>query len=146
MRPAQAAHPPHVIQRPQEDLIQNPVLAAPAKAVPPTATVQPQRVHETPRAVAVSNPQTDFFQLFAQGDETTLLKRRRKMKFRRFVTCECAALAVLAPLAIVGLSHRPANVALLWTMNILTIASAAAAALIPILFYASTPTLPEIER
>jgi hypothetical protein len=31
-------------------------------------------------------------------------------------------------------------------MNILTISAAVAAALIPIIFFAATPTLPEIER
>jgi hypothetical protein len=68
------------------------------------------------------------------------------MKFRRFLACETVALAVLLPLAIVGLSHRPSNAALLWVLNISTIASAIAAALIPIFFYAFTPTLPEIEE
>ncbi|MEY2544733.1 MAG: hypothetical protein QOE81_2194 [Verrucomicrobiota bacterium] len=64
----------------------------------------------------------------------------------RFVVCESVALAVLLPLAILGLSHHPENVALIWIMNIFTIASAVAAALLPIFFFAFTPTLPEIER
>ena len=68
------------------------------------------------------------------------------MKFRRFVAYESAALAVLLPLAIVGLSHPPDNAVWLWIVNISTIASAIAAVLIPILFYAITPTLPEIEE
>ena len=84
--------------------------------------------------------------LNAQGGETALSKRRRKAKMRRFIACESVALAVLLPLAILGLARHPDNVALVWIMNILTIASAVAAALIPILFFAITPTLPEIER
>ena len=84
--------------------------------------------------------------MFAQTGETALVKRRRKAKFRRFIVCESVAVGVLLPLAILGLSHRPENAALLWIMNISTIASAVAAALIPILFFAFTPTLPEIER
>ena len=84
--------------------------------------------------------------MFAESGETAIVRRRRKTKFRRFVICEAAALTVLLPLAIVGLAHRPSTGALLWVMNISTIASAVAAALIPIFFYALTPTLPEIER
>ena len=84
--------------------------------------------------------------MFAQNGETALSRRRRKAKMQRFIVCESIALAVLLPLAILGLAHRPENVALLWTMNISTIASAVAAALFPIFFFAFTPTLPEIER
>ena len=84
--------------------------------------------------------------MFAQSGETALSKRRRKAKMRRFIVCESIAVAVLMPLAILGLEHRPENAALLWIMNILTIASAVVAALIPIFFFAFTPTLPEIER
>ncbi|MEY2544732.1 MAG: hypothetical protein QOE81_2193 [Verrucomicrobiota bacterium] len=54
--------------------------------------------------------------------------------------------AVLLPLAILGLAYHPSNVALVWIMNISTITSAVAAALLPIFFFAFTPTLPEIER
>ena len=60
--------------------------------------------------------------------------------------CESIAVGILLPLAILGLAHRPENIALVWIMNIATIAAAVAAALIPILFFALTPTLPEIER
>jgi hypothetical protein len=114
--------------------------------VRPATPVRPQSVRETPRAAAVSNPQADFFETFAQTGETALSKRRRKAKMRRFVVCESVAVAVLLPLAILGLSHHPENVALVWIMNISTIASAMAAALFPIFFFALTPTLPEIER
>ena len=84
--------------------------------------------------------------MFAESGETAVVRRRRKTKFRRFVICEAVALTVLLPLAIIALAHRPSNGALVWVMNISTIASAVAAALIPIFFYALTPTLPEIER
>lgn len=84
--------------------------------------------------------------MFAQDGETALSKRRRKAKMRRFIVCESIAAGVLLPLAILWLSLRPANVVLHWIMNILTIAAAVAAAIIPIFFFALTPTLPEIER
>ena len=83
--------------------------------------------------------------MFAQSGETAFAKRCRKTKMRRFIVCESVAVAILLPLAILGISHRPDNAALLWIMNISTIASAVAAALIPILFFALTPTPPEIE-
>ena len=131
---------------------------APARKIPLPPTLTPKVRWNTralaqnviqmklARPVAVSKSQPDFFESFAQNEDGTLAKRRRRMKFRRFVTCESVALAVLLPLVILGLSHRPDNVALVWIMNILTIASAVAAALIPILFFALTPTLPESER
>ena len=100
---------------------------------------------EIPRPVATATSQADFFEAFAQTGETAVLRRRRKAKMRRFIACESVAVAVLLPLAILGLSYHPVNIALVWTMNILTIASAVAAALLPIFFFAFTPTLPEID-
>ena len=74
------------------------------------------------------------------------MKRRRRMKFRRFVVYEGAVLAVLLPLVILGLTLNITAPALRWVINIFTIAAAVAAAVIPIVFYAFTPTLPELER
>ena len=90
--------------------------------------------------------QTREIAMFAQTRETALSNQRQKMKFRRFIVCECAALGALLPLAIVGLSYHPTNAAVVWIINISAVASAVTAALIPIIFYAFTPTLPEIER
>ncbi|HYR22006.1 MAG TPA: hypothetical protein VEP30_03655 [Chthoniobacterales bacterium] len=142
------ARPPRVMPPPERPVPQNPAPPPPPKPIAVAKTTRPAQapVGETPRPVAVPNPQADFFEMFAQGGETALSKRRRKAKMRRFIACESVALAVLLPLAILGLARHPDNVALVWIMNILTIASAVAAALIPILFFAITPTLPEIER
>jgi hypothetical protein len=96
--------------------------------------------------VAFQNSQPDFFELFAQNGDSTMAARRRKMKMRRFIVCESIAVAIVVPLAVIGIMRRPDNVILTWILNISTIAAAFAAALIPILFYAATPTLPEIER
>jgi hypothetical protein len=120
--------------------------AKPVAPVKPARPVQGQSMHETPRPAATSNPPADLFEMFAQTGETALRRRRRKMKMRRFIACESAALAVLLPLALLGFARHPDNVALVWIMNISTIASAVTAALLPILFFAFTPTLPEIDR
>jgi hypothetical protein len=149
MKPARVARPPRMMPPPQANIVQNPIPEPPAKPVAPVMPATPVHVPsvpETPRPSAVSNPQADFFETFAQTGETALSKRRRKAKMRRFIVCESAALAVLLPLVILGLSHHPENVALVWIMNISTITSAVAAALLPIFFFAFTPTLPEIER
>jgi len=127
MKPARPAHPPRMMPPPESLVSQNPAA-------------------ESPRLVAVSNLQADFFEKFPRSDETPLSKRRCRAKMRRFIACESAILAVLLPLAILGLSWPPDNVGVVWIINVLTIASAVAAALIPILFFALTPTLPEIER
>jgi hypothetical protein len=147
MKPARPARPPRVMPPPESLVPQNPVPPPPNPLVvaKPTRPVQ-AHLAESPRPVAVSNPQSDLFEMFAQSGETALSKRRCKAKMRRFIACESAALALLLPLAILGLARHPDNVALVWIMNILTIASAVVAALLPIIFFAFTPTLPEIER
>lgn len=139
MKPARVARPPRMMPPPESLAPQNP---APAVATRPA---QAPAVPEHPRPIAASNPQADFFEMFAQSGETAFADRRRKTKMRRFIVCESVAVAILLPLAILGLWHRPDNAALLWIMDMSTIASAVAAALIPILFFALTPTLPEIE-
>ena len=137
---------------PQAETVRNPIPELPAKPVAPvkpatlTTPIQAHSVPENSRPPATSNSQADFFESFAQTGETALSKRRRKAKMRRFIVCESAAGAVLLPLAILGLAHHPDSVALIWIMNISTIASAVTAALLPIFFFAFTPTLPEIER
>jgi hypothetical protein len=149
MRPPRIARPPRMMPPPQPATIQNPIPVPPAKPVAPVkppAPVHAQPVAETPRPVATSSPQADFFETFAQTGETALSKRRRKAKMRRFIICESAAGAVLLPLVILGLSYHPTNGALAWIINISTISSAVTAALLPIFFFAFTPTLPEIER
>jgi hypothetical protein len=148
MKSPRVMRPPRMMPPPQAARVQNPIPEPPAKPVAPVkpaTPVQAQRVAKTPRPVATSNPQADFFETFAQAGETALSKRRRKAKMRRFIVCESAAGAVLLPLAILGLSHHPTNVALVWIMNISTITFAVTAALLPIFFFAVTPTLPEIE-
>jgi len=147
MKPAKAVPAPRVIARPAPGVVRNETPVAPAKpAAPVMPAVQRRAVRQAPRPAAAPSPQEDFFQMFAESGETAVMRRRRKAKLRRFLLCEAIALAVLLPLAIVGLAHRPSDAAMLWILNIFTIASAVAAAVIPILFYAFTPTLPEIER
>jgi hypothetical protein len=68
------------------------------------------------------------------------------MKFRRFIACEAAALLILLALVILGLTLNITAPALRWILNIFTIAAAVAVAVIPIVFYAFTPTLPDLER
>jgi len=152
LNPTRVARSPRVMPPPQASVVQN---FAPGRLPEPIAPAQMQSVPAKPRPVAVSNPRADFFAMLAQTREiamlaqtreTALSNQRQKMKFRRFIVCECAALGALLPLAIVGLSYHPTNAAVVWIINISAVASAVTAALIPIIFYAFTPTLPEIER
>ena len=118
----------------------NPAKVAPR---PVQAKVAPQK----PKAPApVVNPQADFFEMFAEDGYSAAIRRRKEMKFRRFLACEAAVLLVLLPLVIIGLTVNISAAPLRWIMNILTIAAAVTAAVVPIVFYAGTPTLPEIER
>jgi hypothetical protein len=110
--------------------------------------VQPQRIPQKaqPPAPVAANPQADFFEMFADVDYEAASKRRRQMKFRRFVACEIAAVAVLLPLIILGLTLNITAPALRWLLDIFTIAAAVSFAIIPIVFYAGTSTEPELER
>lgn len=120
-----------------------PVMVAP-QARPVQA--RPRPVAPKPAPIAAPVAQSDFFETFAEDGYELANLRRKQMKFRRFLTCEAAALLVLLPLVILGLTLNISAPALRWIMNIFTIAAAVAAAVIPIAFYALTPTLPEIER
>ena len=138
LNPTRVARSPRVMPPPQASVVQN---FAPG---PLLESIAP-----------ASNPQADFFAMLAQTREIAMLaqtretawsNQRQKMKFRRFIVCESAALGALLALAIIGLSFHPTNAAVVWIINISAIASAVTAALIPIIFYALTPALPEIER
>ena len=172
MKPQSFARPPRMMPRPENVPVAplpKPVSAPPppkpipvapiakrVSAPPPpkpipvaraSKPVQPAPpVRGTPAPIVAANPQADFFEAFAQSGETAISKRRRKAKVRRFIVYESIAVGILFPLAFLGLTFHVESVVLHWTMNILTIAAAFAAALIPILFFAATPTLPEIER
>jgi hypothetical protein len=118
------------------------------KAVPPVKPPRPANLQQAPvdqRPAAISQPQSDFFEMFAESGETALARRRRKMKMRRFIACEGLALGLLLPLVILGLSRELSSPAVVWSMNVITIAAAVAAAVIPIIFFAFTPTLPELD-
>jgi len=153
-RPPQKVPPPAMMKAPVQPSAPprrpEPVVPAPrsvrAKAAPRPvqAKVAPQRPHAP--APAVANPQADFFEMFAEDGYGAATRRRREMKFRRFVACEAGALLVLLPLVILGLTVDISTPAIRWILNIFTIAAAVSAALIPIIFYAFTPTLPELER
>jgi hypothetical protein len=74
------------------------------------------------------------------------LNARRRGKLVAFVICEGAALAVLVPSLVFGVFRRFSDPGLAFSMNVVTIAAAAAVALIPILFYAIASPIPRGER
>ena len=78
----------------------------------------------------------------SQETDQAQLNARRRAKFTAFVISESAALAILLPLLVLGTLRRFSDPALSTSLNVLTIAAAAAVAIIPILFYALTPTIP----
>ena len=154
---------PRVVESPPPDLIQ--ILFAhagqalapappPESAIPaPRPDVRPTLRREmangaVPRPVAPAplpvNHEFDFEMPFSDA-EPYAEKRRRSTKFTRFIFCESVTLAVLLPLAFLGLGRVFSDPTLVLLVNILTIAAAVTAALIPILFFALTPTLPRDE-
>lgn len=149
-RPPQTVPPPAMMKPPP------PLRAAPPstskvlpvqKAVRPVQTPVAPPPKPKPAAFApVVNSQADFFEMFAEDGYAAAARRRNQMKLRRFIACEVAVLAVLFPLVILGLTLNISSPGLRWTLNIFTIAAAVTAAIIPIMFYAFMPTLPELER
>ena len=144
-RSPQPAPPAAAIRQPAVQPLP-PRKPAPVASRPVPAAVRPMPVPPKPVAPVVASAQADFFEMLAEDGYGLAIRRRREMKFRRFLVCEAAALLVLLPLVILGLTLNINASALRWTMNIATIAAAFAAVLIPIAFYAFTPTLPELER
>ena len=159
-RPADVMQPPpnSVIESPPPDLRQ--ILfahAGQAPAPPPeSATPEPrQDVRSTlrreapngtaPRPVMPASVRVNQEFDFETPVEAYPAKGRRRSKFARFIICEGATLAVLLPLAILGFCRVFSDPILVLLINILTIAAAVTAALIPILFFALAPTLPRDE-
>lgn len=145
--------PESVEDQPETLWPQNPLQMAPPEAKPPSPTpkatpAQPGPVSRpaAPTPAQLAMPQTDFFDAFAESNQAIVWKRCRSQKMRRFIVCESVAVGILLPLAGIGVLFHPENAGLHWILNILTISAAVASALIPIIFFAATPTLPEIER
>jgi hypothetical protein len=158
MQPKPAAAPPARPMQPRTAPTARPAQQAPAMrepfrpAAPPPkpAPSAPEKRPVQAKPVVQKRPvvpsqQADLFEMFAETGQEAI-QRRRQMKFRRFIACEVAALVVLVPLVILGLTLSITSPVVHWLMNLFTIAAAISAAVIPIAFYAFTPTLPEIER
>ena len=76
-----------------------------------------------------------------QSEETEFLQRRRS-KLIGFIITEASAIGVLLLAGAFALSSRLADSTLALSVNIVTIAAAAAVAMIPIIFFAFAPILP----
>ena len=76
-----------------------------------------------------------------QTEETEFLQRRRS-KLIGFIITEASAIGVLLLAGAFALSSRLADSTLALSVNIVTIAAAAAVAMIPIIFFAIAPILP----
>jgi hypothetical protein len=69
-------------------------------------------------------------------------ERRRRNKVIGFIITEASAVGVMLLSGVFALSFRLPDPTLILSLNILTVAAAVAAAAIPIIFFALTPTLP----
>ena len=70
---------------------------------------------------------------------------QRRSKVFGFIIAEASAVGLLLVAGAVALSLKPANPTVAWSIDIITIAAAAAAAIIPILFFAIVPVLPRAD-
>jgi hypothetical protein len=72
--------------------------------------------------------------------------QRRHSKLIGFIIAEASAIGALLVTGTLALSLKPADPTLALSINIVTIAAAAAVAIIPIIFFAIAPILPQAER
>ena len=80
-----------------------------------------------------------------QKAKSGLLLRHRN-KVVGFFIAEAVAIGLLLVTGAVALSLKPADPTLAWSINLATIAAAAAVALIPIIYFAIAPVLPRDNR
>ncbi len=116
-----------------------PVSAAPPAVVPPTVPT----LHFQP---ATSTGDPEEFGFPGANTPWPNLQQRRRNRLVRFIVFEVIALALLACAVMIGLSHRSMDDPLSVVTKILTITSAIAVAVVPILFYGLPETLPRTRR
>jgi hypothetical protein len=79
-----------------------------------------------------------------------MIKRRMLQRHRNkvvgFLIAEISAICALILAGIFAVSLKPADPTLALSINILTIAAAAAVAIIPIIYFAVAPVLPHEDR
>ena len=75
-----------------------------------------------------------------------MLPQRRRSKLIGFIIAEAVAIGLLVVAGTFALSLKPADPNLAFSINIATIAAAAAVAIIPIIFFAIAPVLPPDDR
>ena len=80
-----------------------------------------------------------------QKAKSGLLLRHRN-KVVGFVIAEASAIGLLIITGAFAVSLKPADPTLAWSINLATIAAAAAVALIPIVYFAIAPVLPRDHR
>lgn len=79
----------------------------------------------------------------AKGESVAgLIRRRRRVRMLRFIACETVAIGIMVASVIAGLSTRFATETLTPLFRMLPITAAAAATIIPILFYGNTGRRP----
>ena len=75
-----------------------------------------------------------------------MLQQRRRSKLIGFIIAEASAFGLLLISGAFALSLKPADPTLALSINLATIAAAAAVAIIPIVYFAIAPVLPRDER
>jgi hypothetical protein len=112
---------------------------APGTQAPPQRPGVPVPTREAAVVPAVPADEQIEFEL---SDLSSFYPKKSRRKLVRFLACEGTAIVALIVFAILGLSRTFGGRTAGLYINILTIAAAVAATLIPIFFYAIGPTLP----
>jgi hypothetical protein len=131
--------------------------ARPVKCFTPAHGPQ-QLVRVAPKVVAESVPKRHTAVVAAVATDNLLeqtelpmngsypVQRRRRSRTRRFLRCQIPVAMLGVVSALIALTHTITQPVLLIVINVITIACAFAAAIIPICFFALTPTLPGVDN
>ena len=151
-----------IVESPSADLMQTLLSRALFASAKPVENGAPLRNEAVPVATDIYTPENiqpavfveaddrheDFAPLSLNDEQSAQASTRRHYspKMRRFLFCEAVAVGILVPFAILGLLrvfHNPAVIALI---DVITIAAAVSATVMPIMFFAVAPPLPRGEE
>ncbi|HXX41157.1 MAG TPA: hypothetical protein VEI58_02710 [Chthoniobacterales bacterium] len=151
-----------IVESPSADLMQTLLSRALFASAEPVENGAPSQNEAVPVATNIYTPENIQPAVFVETDDgredfapsslneeqsaQTSARRHYSPKMRHFLFCEAVAVGILVPFAILGLLrvfHNPVVIALI---DVITIAAAVSATVMPIMFFAVSPPLPRGEE
>lgn len=149
-----------IVESPSADLVQTLLARSLFASAEPVENEAPFQNEPIPMAADVytveniqpvvfadeSQSREDFAPLPQDRQQQAPNQKHRSPKMRRFLFCEAIALGILVPFAILGLLRVFHNPIMIAAIDVVTIAAAVTATVMPILFFAISSPLPRGEE